>query len=491
MASSSEAGAGVAAPLKLWWFWLRHVWGYLACLLETQGQRERESESFPEQKNERARAGAREGGKEREALNDYKTNASKALWLITKSLDAHKDEVAGSFESERQASEVAMRALRDELSKGLSERMAQAQKQEGVLSLDEYKKEASAVMASTSEALTAHRISTERECRKFYKKRFVDVVNGQLRNKAHWNNVKEWLGKLHTSMFRSGIGQITDDAQNYGTQYDPNFDFNAMDDECLHHEAQKQEAAQSLEQYKKGLDKDLAAAKSEHAKALEAQKQEAMHSLEQYKKEASTVMASTSEALTAHRTSTEKQLEAHAKALSEHRDEALKQLEASKEICQKNTAQAQEVLQQNLLSTREGLEKALGEHKEHTAQATELQKKEHSALKQALAKQVAELAKLETKLETKVEATQKEIMGGMEALKKSIDAQQASLLAFEAYKKASAEQMESFKARSAAAAAEVAEVQTKLETKFQKELQALQATLQAELKALQTPKTEG
>ena len=30
--------------------------------------------------------------------------------------------------------------------------MAQAQKQEGVLSLDEYKKEASAVMASTSEA---------------------------------------------------------------------------------------------------------------------------------------------------------------------------------------------------------------------------------------------------------------------------------------------------------------------------------------------------
>ena len=30
-------------------------------------------------------------------------------------------QVAGSFESERQASEVAMRALRDELSKGLSE----------------------------------------------------------------------------------------------------------------------------------------------------------------------------------------------------------------------------------------------------------------------------------------------------------------------------------------------------------------------------------
>ena len=80
MASTSEAGAGVAAPLKLWWFWLRHVWGYLVCLLETEGQREREreSQSFPEQKNERARAGGREGGKEREALNDYKTNASKA-----------------------------------------------------------------------------------------------------------------------------------------------------------------------------------------------------------------------------------------------------------------------------------------------------------------------------------------------------------------------------------------------------------------------------
>ena len=68
------------------------------------------------------------------------------------------------------------------------------------------------------------------ECRKFYKKTFVDVVNGQLRNKAHWNNVKEWLGKSRASMFRSGIGQITDDAKNYGTQYDPNFDLNAMDD---------------------------------------------------------------------------------------------------------------------------------------------------------------------------------------------------------------------------------------------------------------------
>ena len=65
---------------------------------------------------------------------------------------------------------------------------------------------------------------------KFYKERFVDVVNGQLRNKSLWNNVKEWLGKSRASTFCSGVGQITDDARNYGTQYDPNFDLNAMDD---------------------------------------------------------------------------------------------------------------------------------------------------------------------------------------------------------------------------------------------------------------------
>ena len=38
--------------------------------------------------------------------------------------------------------------------------------------------------------------------RKLYKERFVDVVNGQLRNRPHWNNVKEWLGRARTSLFR-------------------------------------------------------------------------------------------------------------------------------------------------------------------------------------------------------------------------------------------------------------------------------------------------
>ena len=56
------------------------------------------------------------------------------------------------------------------------------------------------------------------------------VQNFGTPNKAHWNNVKEWLGKSRASMFRSGLGQITYDAKNDGTQYDPNFDLNAMDD---------------------------------------------------------------------------------------------------------------------------------------------------------------------------------------------------------------------------------------------------------------------
>ena len=59
----------------------------------------------------------------------------------------------------------------------------------------------------------------------------VDIVNGQLRNKSNWQNVKDWqLGKARTSVFRSGIGQITDDARDGGTQYKPNSDLNAMDD---------------------------------------------------------------------------------------------------------------------------------------------------------------------------------------------------------------------------------------------------------------------
>ena len=64
----------------------------------------------------------------------------------------------------------------------------------------------------------------------FYKERFGGVVNGQLRNRSMWNNVKEWLGRSRTSMFCSGIGQIIDDARNYGTQHNLNFDLNAMDD---------------------------------------------------------------------------------------------------------------------------------------------------------------------------------------------------------------------------------------------------------------------
>ena len=55
------------------------------------------------------------------------------------------------------------------------------------------------------------------EYQKFYNERFVDVVNGQL--------------KARTSMFRSALGQITDDVQNHGTQYNPSFDLNTMDDE--------------------------------------------------------------------------------------------------------------------------------------------------------------------------------------------------------------------------------------------------------------------
>ena len=65
---------------------------------------------------------------------------------------------------------------------------------------------------------------------KFYKERFVDIINGQLRNRASYKNVQDWLGRARTTMFRSGIGQITDDVQNYVTQYQPKFDFNAMDE---------------------------------------------------------------------------------------------------------------------------------------------------------------------------------------------------------------------------------------------------------------------
>ena len=66
--------------------------------------------------------------------------------------------------------------------------------------------------------------------RKLYKDRFVDSINGQLRNKVTRRNLKELLGKARASIFRSGIGQITDDARDHGTKHNPNFDHNAMND---------------------------------------------------------------------------------------------------------------------------------------------------------------------------------------------------------------------------------------------------------------------
>ena len=67
------------------------------------------------------------------------------------------------------------------------------------------------------------------ECQKFYKARFVDIVNGQLWNWGNWRNVKEWHEHAGTSMFRSGLIQIKDDQEN-GQCYNPVFDLNAMDD---------------------------------------------------------------------------------------------------------------------------------------------------------------------------------------------------------------------------------------------------------------------
>ena len=64
------------------------------------------------------------------------------------------------------------------------------------------------------------------EYQEFYKERFVDSVNAQLQSWKMWDNVKEWGQKARTSMFRTGLGQITDD----GTKYSPVFDLNAMDD---------------------------------------------------------------------------------------------------------------------------------------------------------------------------------------------------------------------------------------------------------------------
>ena len=62
-----------------------------------------------------------------------------------------------------------------------------------------------------------------------YEERFLDIVNGQLWNWAHWMNVKEWNERARTSMFRSGLRQIKDDQDN-DIYYNPVFDLNAMDD---------------------------------------------------------------------------------------------------------------------------------------------------------------------------------------------------------------------------------------------------------------------
>ena len=74
------------------------------------------------------------------------------------------------------------------------------------------------------------RVNFGPEYQKFYMERFVDIVNGQFRSWPMWDNVKEWCQKARTSMLRSGPGQITDDAQNLGIQYNPSFDLNALDD---------------------------------------------------------------------------------------------------------------------------------------------------------------------------------------------------------------------------------------------------------------------
>ena len=68
------------------------------------------------------------------------------------------------------------------------------------------------------------------EHQKFYKETFVDVVNGQLRSWRMWDNVEEWRQKARTSMLRTGLGQLTEDVQYHGPQYNPGFDLNAMDD---------------------------------------------------------------------------------------------------------------------------------------------------------------------------------------------------------------------------------------------------------------------
>ena len=67
------------------------------------------------------------------------------------------------------------------------------------------------------------------EYRMRYKQRFVDVVNGQLTNRMHWDNVQKWQQKARASMsFRSGLKQIEDD-RGRGVAYDPTFDLHAVD----------------------------------------------------------------------------------------------------------------------------------------------------------------------------------------------------------------------------------------------------------------------
>ena len=67
------------------------------------------------------------------------------------------------------------------------------------------------------------------EYQKWYKNRFVDVVNGQLHSWEKYGNVERWGKNARTSMFRSGLKSVGDDLED-GRYYTPTFDLNAMDE---------------------------------------------------------------------------------------------------------------------------------------------------------------------------------------------------------------------------------------------------------------------
>ena len=76
------------------------------------------------------------------------------------------------------------------------------------------------------------RVQFSPEYRKYYKNRFVDVVNGQLRSWARYENVERWRTSARPSMFLSGLKQSEND-QHYGRCYNPTFDPNAMDERIM------------------------------------------------------------------------------------------------------------------------------------------------------------------------------------------------------------------------------------------------------------------